>query len=157
MPPAPGPAPDGRAPRRPAPDRLVVAAALVDDLNQPKLLLAARRSAPAALAGRWELPGGKVEPGELPEPALHRELAEELGITVALGAEAPGPREGMWPLRHGYLMRWWWATITDGVPQPLQDHDELRWVTRKSAQTLAWLDSNRAITAYLVPRMRTPD
>ncbi|MFW6203773.1 MAG: NUDIX domain-containing protein, partial [Actinomycetota bacterium] len=42
---------------------LVVAAAIVDDLEHPQRLLAARRSAPPAMAGLWEFPGGKVEPG----------------------------------------------------------------------------------------------
>ena len=44
--------------------RLVVGAAIVDDLARPARLLAARRTEPPALAGGWELPGGKVEPGE---------------------------------------------------------------------------------------------
>ena len=66
---------------------LVVAAVIVDDLTHPTRLLAARRAAPRALAGGWEFPGGKVEPGEDPIAALHRELAEELQITVDLGAE----------------------------------------------------------------------
>ncbi|MET9965659.1 NUDIX domain-containing protein, partial [Streptomyces sp. NPDC006356] len=56
--------------------RIVVGAALLAGGR----LLAARRSAPEELAGRWELPGGKVEPGEAPEAALVRELREELGV-----------------------------------------------------------------------------
>ncbi|MGJ4728397.1 Nudix family hydrolase [Luteimonas sp. SDU101] len=49
-------------------------------------VLLARRSAGRELAGLWEFPGGKVEPGEAPEAALARELAEELGIEVDVGA-----------------------------------------------------------------------
>src|SRR5690606_25188748 len=61
-------------------DGLVVAAAVVGALTSPRLLPAARRPAPAALAGGGELPGGKVEPGADPAAALHREIGEELGV-----------------------------------------------------------------------------
>ena len=71
---------------QPAPrPALVVAAAIVDSLTAPTRTLCARRSAPPELAGRWELPGGKVEPDESAEAALHRELDEELGVSVRLG------------------------------------------------------------------------
>lgn len=58
---------------------LVVAAALVDPDGR---VLVQQRPAGTALAGLWEFPGGKVEPGETPEAALVRELAEELTIAV---------------------------------------------------------------------------
>lgn len=65
---------------------LVVAAALVDTDHR---VLIAQRPAGKALAGLWEFPGGKPEPGETPEAALVRELEEELGIVVAPACLAP--------------------------------------------------------------------
>ncbi|WP_432484844.1 (deoxy)nucleoside triphosphate pyrophosphohydrolase [Kineococcus esterisolvens] len=119
--------------------RLVVGAALVDDLHRPGRLLAARRSAPAALAGRWELPGGKVEAGEAPEAALHRELHEELGVRVELGGEVTGPVGGAWPLGGDLVMRVWWTRLLAGDPAPLQDHDELRWLPLGRWASVEWL------------------
>ena len=74
--------------------RLVVGAAVVDDLVRPTRLLAARRTEPSSLAGGWELPGGKVDDGEMPLAALHRELLEELGVEVRVGPHVPGPLPG---------------------------------------------------------------
>jgi 8-oxo-dGTP diphosphatase len=65
---------------------LVVAAALVDADGR---VLMTQRPPGKALAGLWEFPGGKVEPGEAPEAALIRELREELSITAAPGALEP--------------------------------------------------------------------
>src|SRR5213596_2818236 len=65
---------------------LVVACALVD---ADKRVLLAERPAGKQLAGLWEFPGGKVEPGERPEETLIRELSEELGIRVEEPCLAP--------------------------------------------------------------------
>jgi 8-oxo-dGTP diphosphatase len=65
---------------------LVSAVALVDVDGR---VLLAQRPAGKAIAGLWEFPGGKVDPGETPENALIRELAEELGIDVAASCLAP--------------------------------------------------------------------
>ena len=65
---------------------LVSAVALVDADGR---VLLAQRPAGKPLAGLWEFPGGKVNPGETPETALIRELAEELGIDVAASCLAP--------------------------------------------------------------------
>lgn len=65
---------------------LVAAAALVDIDNR---VLIQKRPEGKAMAGLWELPGGKMAPGEAPETALCRELAEELGIDVTESCLAP--------------------------------------------------------------------
>jgi 8-oxo-dGTP diphosphatase len=65
---------------------LVVAVALVDADGR---VLLSQRPEGKSLAGLWEFPGGKVEPGERPEPALIRELQEELGIHVEEPCLAP--------------------------------------------------------------------
>jgi 8-oxo-dGTP diphosphatase len=67
---------DGARPRK-----LVVAALIQNDRGE---VLITQRRADQALPGFWEFPGGKIEPGEAPEAALRREIAEELGVEVAV-------------------------------------------------------------------------
>jgi 8-oxo-dGTP diphosphatase len=127
---------------------VVVGAALLDGDR----LLAARRSAPPELAGRWELPGGKVEPGERPEEALVRELREELGVDARTVERVPGE----WPLRQPYVLRVWTARLrpASAAPAPLQDHDALRWLTPEEIWDVDWLDQDvpavREVAARLV-------
>jgi 8-oxo-dGTP diphosphatase len=128
---------------------LVVAAVIVDDLTHPTRLLAARRAAPRTLAGGWEFPGGKVEPGEDPIAALHRELAEELQVTVDLGDELPPPNGGAWPIVPGHEMRLWFAVVTSGTPMPTGSHDQLRWLPGDQLDQVSWLPADRAIVAQL--------
>jgi 8-oxo-dGTP diphosphatase len=66
----------------------VVAAALIDGQGR---VLVQQRPPGKSMAGLWEFPGGKLEPGETPEAGLARELAEELGITVDLADLIAGP------------------------------------------------------------------
>ncbi|MEH0546631.1 (deoxy)nucleoside triphosphate pyrophosphohydrolase [Streptomyces sp. B21-105] len=125
---------------------VVVGAALFDDDGR---LLAARRSAPPDLAGRWELPGGKVEEGEAPDAALARELREELGVAAEVVECVPGE----WPLKSPYVLQVWSARLRPGsaAPRPLQDHDALRWLTPDEIWHVDWLEQDvpavRAILA----------
>ncbi|MEV0275484.1 (deoxy)nucleoside triphosphate pyrophosphohydrolase [Streptomyces sp. NPDC050610] len=125
--------------------RVVVGGAVLDQGR----LLAARRSAPPELAGRWELPGGKVEPGETPEQALVRELREELGVDVEPLERIPGE----WPLRPPYVLHVWTAKLLAGEPRPLQDHDELRWLGPAEVHDVPWLDQDRPAVAEAVRRL----
>ncbi|MCB1508209.1 MAG: (deoxy)nucleoside triphosphate pyrophosphohydrolase [Hyphomicrobiaceae bacterium] len=103
---------------------LVVAVALVDADNR---VLIAQRPEGKSLAGLWEFPGGKVEPGEAPEAALIRELSEELGIDTSAACLAPltfasHAYEDFHLLMPLYVCRRW-----KGIAQP-REHQALKWV-----------------------------
>lgn len=133
--------------------RRVVGAAIVDDLMRPATLLSARRTEPPLLAGGWELPGGKVDPGEEPLDALHREIREELGVEIEIGAPVPGPLAGGWPLGERFVMQVWLARITIGTPLPLEDHDQLRTLARSELYDVSWLPADLPIIEVVAAMM----
>ncbi len=103
---------------------LVAACALIDADNR---ILIAQRPEGKALAGLWEFPGGKVEPGERPEETLIRELMEELGITVKEACLAPltfasYPYETFHLLMPLWICRRWEGEIV------AHEHQGLKWV-----------------------------
>jgi 8-oxo-dGTP diphosphatase len=137
------------------PYQLVVGGAVVDDLLAPRTLLSARRTEPPHLAGGWELPGGKVDPGEAPLEALHRELAEELGITVEVGQELPGPDQALpgWPLPPHHRMRVWLVRVTGGQPAPIEVHDQLRALGPGEWLDVDWLPADVPIIRALLAKV----
>jgi 8-oxo-dGTP diphosphatase len=103
---------------------LVVACALID---ADRRVLLAQRPEGKTLAGLWEFPGGKVEPGERPEVTLIRELHEELGISVTEPCLAPltfasHAYESFHLLMPLYVCRRW-----DGLVMP-REGQQLAWV-----------------------------
>ncbi len=113
---------------------VVVAAAIERD----GCYLAARRTRPVEVAGRWEFPGGKVEPGETEEQALIREIREELGVDIEVKRRIPGE----WPLHDDLVLHLYAATLITGEPAPLEQHDEIRWVTPSEFDGIDWLPSD---------------
>lgn len=119
------------------PTQIVVAGALICGSR----LLVAQRARPPELAGRWELPGGKVAPGETERDALIRELAEELGLAV--GDVAIGGRLGAdIPVDGGITLRAYRVRLLGGEPDA-RDHRALRWVTAAELPDLDWVPADR--------------
>ena len=111
-------------------------------------VLAARRTFPAEAAGRWEFPGGKVEPGETPDGALVREVAEELGCTVEVTAWLP--EEVAIGDRH--VLRVALARLVAGEPTP-HEHDRVRWLDAGELDAVDWLDPARPFLVALRPAL----
>jgi 8-oxo-dGTP diphosphatase len=128
--------------------QVVVGAAIVRDGR----VLAARRTAPASAAGRWEFPGGKVEPGETEAESLVREVEEELGLRIRVGKWLTGAQE----LEGGYLLKVAVAAVESGEPVP-SEHDEVRWLAAGELEEVDWLDGDRPFLvelSHLLPRLK---
>ena len=126
------------------PRALVVGAAILRD----GAVLAARRTAPPTAAGRGEFPGGKVEPGESPEQALVREIAEELGCRIELTGWLPGAAL----IGATHELRVACGVLTRGEPTPTE-HDLVHWVAAGELDDVDWLDADRPFLSALRERM----
>jgi mutator protein MutT len=120
--------------------RVVVGGAVVRDGR----VLGTRRTRPPETAGRWELPGGKVDAAESPEEALVRELREELGCTV----RPTGRLEGEQPVGTDHVLRVLVAELVDGEPVP-GEHDMVRWLAPEELDDLDWLEPDRPFLVEL--------
>ena len=116
-------------------EQIVVAGALISAAR----LLVAQRARPPQLAGLWELPGGKADPGGDDAAALVRELREELGIEVTVG-ERLGADVA---LSETLTLRAYVVTHRSGELRP-HDHRALRWVRADQLDALDWVPADRA-------------
>ena len=112
-------------------------------------MLVAQRPEGKQLAGLWEFPGGKVEPGERPEESLIRELREELGIEVAEACLAPltfasYPYPDLHLLMPLYLCRRW-----EGVVVP-REGQALRWMRPARLRELPMPPADEPLVAHLI-------
>jgi len=128
------------------PPRSVVGAAILRDGR----VLAARRTSPPAAAGRWEFPGGKVEPGETPEAALVREVAEELRCRV----EVTGWLDGEVAIGTSHTLAVALVRLVDGEPDPVE-HDLVRWLAAGELGDVDWLEPDRPFLAELGKTLTT--
>ncbi len=113
----------------------VVGAAIVRDQR----CLVAQRGVGMSLAGKWEFPGGKVEPGEAPERALRREIAEELGLRVVVGE-----RLGTGSAHAGQrliLLEVFGASIASGT-LVLREHAQVVWATADELSRFDWAEAD---------------
>lgn len=120
----------------------VVGAAIVRDGR----VLAARRSPAMPLPGRWEFPGGKVEDGETPEAALAREIAEELGVTVRVGALVGTGEDEQ--ARRRIRLDVYACELVSGEPKA-REHDRLAWVGAGELGGLDWAAADVPVLAPL--------
>jgi 8-oxo-dGTP diphosphatase len=130
---------------------LHVACALIE---RDGFLLAAQRSARTSIPLKWEFPGGKIEAGETPEECLHRELQEELEVTVVIGRT-------LFPSTHRYedftvtLYPFVCALTTTEIV--LREHEEIRWLAPDELMTLDWAAADLPVLAdYLAGETTLP-
>ena len=109
-------------------------------------VLVAQRTRPPALAGRWELPGGRVETDEEESAAVVRECREELGTEVV----ADGRVGTDLPITAGVLRVHCAKPAPDGQEPQALEHAAVRWVDATQLADVDWVDADRAVVADLV-------
>ncbi|MFN9790126.1 MAG: (deoxy)nucleoside triphosphate pyrophosphohydrolase [Holosporales bacterium] len=115
---------------------------------QDNRFLLSQRPLGKAYAGQWEFPGGKVAPGELPEEALVRELAEELGITVLIQHLIPWTFVTHRYAEYDVILLLYTCATWEGIPAG-QEGQAVQWVTAAEAARLPVLEADRPLLVRL--------
>jgi 8-oxo-dGTP diphosphatase len=114
-------------------------------------VLAARRTTPESARGLWEFPGGKVEPGEGPDEAIVREVAEELACRIRVVGQLHGEEH----IKDGYTLRVAVAELVEGEPIP-HEHDAVRWLAAGQLDDVSWLGPDVPFLPELRERLEAP-
>ncbi|MGN0100133.1 (deoxy)nucleoside triphosphate pyrophosphohydrolase [Dietzia sp. CH92] len=109
-------------------------------------VLACRRAPGKSAPGKWEFPGGKIDDNETPEAALVREVREELGISVSVGALVD---RTVTPVGDLDIDLACYLVTSAEAPARSSDHDELRWLPRHSLASLDWAAPDLPAVAVL--------
>ena len=126
------------------PDTVGVACAI---LEQDGKVLIAKRKLGLSNAGRWEFPGGRLEPGEGPEAALRREMSEEFGVRVQV-LDLVGSNRHKYPHMDIELSAYRVKLLTPDLV--LKEHDEIKWVVPANLPAYDLTEADRPIAALLV-------
>ena len=121
----------------------IVTAAIIEDQG---LLLIARRAHDQKLAGKWEFPGGKVEPGETLQECLKREITEELGVDAIVGEALT---ESHYKYQHGEILLVALKTELKSEEIRLTVHDEFQWLTPRQILDLDLAPADIPIAKFL--------
>jgi 8-oxo-dGTP diphosphatase len=135
---------------------LVAAAVIFRHRKEGVDILSARRTEPPNLRGGWELPGGRVDPGETSQEAVVREVREELGCDVEIVEflAGPGPAD-TWPLTDDKVIHVYLCRVVSGEPFILEQHDAMAWLRLEAAvDAVAWLRVDIPIVEAAIERIR---
>ena len=131
------------------PTTVVVAALIVRDGR----VLIGRRPPGKKRAGEWEFPGGKTEPGETPEQALHRELDEELGVDARIGTAFE-------TVSHEYpdlsvVVHFLRCALPDGANVVQREHDAIVWAAADELSGYTFVEADRDLLPRIAEALRT--
>ncbi len=105
-------------------------------------ILVCSRPVGTHMAGKWEFPGGKIEPGETAEACIRREIREELGMEIAVGPV-------LTVMEHDYGIKYvrvtFFLAVSNDAPSA-KDHQELQWVTPEEIDSVDFLDADRPVS-----------